>query len=77
MAPELREQIESIAGPMLQGLGYDSTHTGPVRRLTRRELLSYQVRDGVNLVRADAQKRGLMGAIRFRTRMFKESGKVD
>lgn len=77
MDPELREQIEALACPLLQSLGYECDHEGPALRLTRREMLAYQLLDGVNLVRADARRRGLLGALRFRTRLFKETGRVE
>ena len=77
MDPALRERIEAISCPLLHGLGYPCDYEGPTSRLNRRELLAYQLRDGVNLVRADTKRRGLLGALRFRTRLFKETGGLD
>jgi len=74
MDAELREQIERMAGPLLRTFGYDCAYHGPVLRLSRTQMKAFQLADGVALVRADAKRRGWVGALRFRARMFKESG---
>ena len=73
MAPDLRASIEAIAGATLARAGYDVDQAGS-ERLSLAERRMAQVRDGFHLVRFDAAERGWMGALRFRWRIFRDSG---
>jgi hypothetical protein len=56
-------------------LGYPVTETKR-RRLGTAEHLALQVYDGVQLIRKETAHRGLVDAIRFRLRLFRETGGV-
>ena len=73
MPDRQRKKIERIAGDVLSELGYPVTETRR-RRVTRPELLALQAYDGAQLIRKEAQTRGWPEAIRFRLRLFAETG---
>ena len=77
MSAPMRRAIEEIAGPLLAELAYPTDHVGPARRLPLPAMRLLQLADGVGLIRTDARRWGWVGALRFRSRMFKEYGKVD
>jgi hypothetical protein len=77
MEPDLRQAIESLAGPTLRTLGYPCPEAGPPRRLPLWRMVGGQLHDGLNLVRSDLDQRGLIGALRFRWSVFSESGAWD
>ena len=73
MPPKERALIERIAGDVLTSLGYPVEHTGTCR-VSRPHMLALQVYDGVQLTRIEARKRGWPGALRYRLRLFRETG---
>jgi hypothetical protein len=77
MAPSLRRKIEALCADGLRTHGYECLHAGPQERLSRSERRARQVVDGANLIRFDVEARGLMGAIRFRWRLFSEAGRWE
>ncbi len=74
MDPALRERVERIAGAVLARAGYPTDFPEGAERLPPRRMFAYQLADGLNLVRGDVASRGLVGALRFRWRTFRESG---
>jgi hypothetical protein len=58
---------------MLEALGYPVTEHER-RQVSRPELLALQLYDGAQLIRREADKRGWPAAIRFRLRLFSETG---
>ena len=77
MKPKLRHQIESLTAPTLLRLGYPVESPTTLRRLSPRRMALGQIHDGFQLVRSDVALRGWMGAIRFRWRIFRETGVVE
>jgi len=73
----VRARIERVAGATLRSLGYPVSYGGPVRRVPATLMLAWQLEDGVNLVRSDVALRGLSGAVRFRLRLFRETGTLE
>ena len=74
MEPALREHIEALAGQTLAELGYPVSHAGPPERLGPLRMAAGQLFDGAQLLRGDVAERGLFAAVRFRARIFAESG---
>lgn len=77
MAPKLRRRIESLSAPTLVRLGYPVEGHPTLRRLSPRRMALGQAYDGFQLVRSDVALRGWLGAIRFRWRIFQETGAVE
>lgn len=73
MSPSRTRQLERLAGDALLALGYPVTETTR-RRLTTPEQLALQVYDGVRLIQKETEQRGLVDAVRFRLRLFAETG---
>lgn len=76
MDPALARRIGALAAPVLTVLGYPAA-PGPVERPGTTELRLRQLADGARLVRFDVDQRGILGALRFRWRIFRETGGVD
>ena len=74
MDPALRGHVEAIAGETMAALGYPVSHRGRPDRLSPSRMLAGQVLDGVKLLQGDLAERGLVGAVRFRGRIFRETG---
>jgi hypothetical protein len=74
MPLELQRRIEALCADGLRTYGYSCRHNGPQTHLPRGERRLRQVRDGWNLVRFDLDARGVLGALRFRWRLFSEVG---
>ena len=72
--PELQERVQALCADGLRHYGYPCTHQGPQTTLPRAERRLRQLADGANLVRFDVAARGVLGAVRFRWRMFQETG---
>ena len=77
MDPALRGHIEAIAGETLTALGYPVSHRGRPDRLTPTRMLAGQVLDGIRLLQGDMTERGVVGALRFRGRIFRETGRRE
>ena len=77
MEPTLRRRIEALAGPTLERLGYPVETSAPARRLSPTRMAIGQLLDGIQLVRSDASQRGWIGAVRFRIRLFRETGRRE
>ena len=75
MPARRRRRIERIAGDTLDALGYPVSETAR-RRVTAPEMLALQAYDGAQLIRREADQRGWAAAIRFRLRLFAETGKL-
>ena len=73
MDPDTQARIERIAGDVLKTYGYPTSYQGPVRRLSRLELLPLVVRDGFNLVRAEARRRGAVTGFAFVWKLVRTS----
>lgn len=73
MPDRRRQRIERIAGDVLAELGYPVTETQR-QRVGKPALLALQAYDGAQLIRKEAQKRGWAEAVRFRLRLFAETG---
>ena len=67
-------RVEALAADGLRRHGYPCDHEGPAVHMPRGERRIRQLRDGANLVRFDVQLRGAVGALRFRWRLFQETG---
>jgi Sulfotransferase family len=74
LAPDVVRRIESIACETLRDLNYPCLYGGQPVRLTRPKLRLLQLLDGLNLVRAAARERGVLGAMRFHREYFRVSG---
>lgn len=74
MSPALRAQIEAISADVLRSAGYPVEHTGPVVRVPPAKMLALQGIDGLGLVRAEVQQRGVLGAVRYRWDTYRVSG---
>jgi len=68
-----RARIERIAGDVMEELGYAVTEHHR-RRVPPPVMLALQAYDGAQLIRKEADKRGWPAAIRFRLRLFRETG---
>ena len=74
MSPALLARVEAVAGEQLAALGYPVVGLAGSARPPRWRRQLAQLQDGVQLVRFDLKDRGALGALRFRWRMFAESG---
>lgn len=74
MDPAEIAQIERLAGPLLQRFAYPCDHKGPAERLPPYQMAARQLKDGVNLLRAELKERGPVDALALRWRTFQESG---
>ena len=74
MDDRTRRRVEALASAGLRRHGYPCDHEGPAIHMPRVERRVRQLRDGANLVRFDVQHRGAVGALRFRWRLFRETG---
>jgi hypothetical protein len=77
MEPKMRARIEALAGPTLQRLGYSVDGVERATRLSPGRMAMGQVHDGIQLVRSDVALRGWAGALRFRWRLFRETGRRE
>lgn len=74
MSPALLAKVEAVAGDELLAHGYPVEGRPGRDRPPRWRRQLAQLHDGVQLVRFDLNDRGARGALRFRWRMFRESG---
>ena len=77
MDPKRRVRIEALAGPTLKRLGYPVEGSSEAARLSPGRMALGQAHDGIQLVRSDAELRGWFGALRFRWRLFRETGRRE
>ncbi|MBO86496.1 MAG: hypothetical protein CL927_14165 [Deltaproteobacteria bacterium] len=77
MEPELQKRVQALCAEGLRAHGYPCTHEGPQHTLARTERQLRQVMDGINMIRFDLGARGVFGSIRFRWRLFSESGRWE
>lgn len=77
MDPELQRRVEALCADGLRAHGYPCTHDGPQVSLARPERQVRQVIDGLNMIRFDVGARGIIGSLRFRWRLFSESGRWE
>ena len=77
MSPALLARVEAVAGHELQAHGYPLVGVPGRARPPRWRRQLAQLQDGVQLVRFDLKDRGAIGALRFRWRMFAESGALE
>lgn len=73
MPPGLRGRIEAVAGEALRAAGYP-VDGGGQQRVPAWRMAAGQMMDGANLVRFEAKERGWADALRFRWRLFRETG---
>lgn len=74
LSPLLQDRIQALCAEGLREFGYPCTHSGKPATLSRAERRLRQMADGFNLIRFEVAARGVFGAIRFRWRLFRESG---
>jgi len=74
LEPRLQRRVEALCADGLRTYGYPCRHVGPQAHLPRGERRVRQLRDGVGLIRFDVRARGVVGAVRFRWRLFLETG---
>ncbi|MEL6348389.1 MAG: sulfotransferase [Myxococcota bacterium] len=72
MDPGKRRLIERIAGDVLRSLEYPVETQGRCT-VSRPHMLALQIYDGLQLTRRQVQKRGVVEAIRFQARLFRET----
>ena len=74
MEPGLRARVEAVAGAQLLACGYPVDGRPGAERPSRARRRALQLKDGAALLRFEAQARGPVAALRFRWRLFRESG---
>ena len=74
MDPKVQRRVEALAADGLRRHDYPCQHQGPATHMPRVERRLRQLRDGASLVRFDVNHRGMLGAMRFRWRLFRETG---
>lgn len=72
---ELMSTVAGIAREGLARFGYSTEQAAPgATRPSSLELRARQLADGARLVQFDVDQRGVVGALRFRWRLFRETG---
>jgi hypothetical protein len=74
MEPALQARIEAVAGAQLVACGYPVGGQPGATRPSRLRRRALQLKDGAALLRFEARARGPVEALRFRWRLFRESG---
>ena len=77
MDPALRQHVEAIAGETLRALGYPVDYRGRPERLSPARMAAGQALDGIKLLQGDVAQRGLLGALRFRGRIWAETATLE
>jgi len=78
LSAERQKMIEQLTRDVLISLDYPITFADAgMRRLSSGEMLALQVHDGLQLIRRETAKRGLIEAVRFRLRIFRETGALS
>ena len=72
MPDRQRALIERLAGDVLASLDYPITETGRCV-VSQPHMLMLQAHDGLQLIRREVDKRGVISAVRFRMRLFLET----
>jgi hypothetical protein len=62
---QTKARIEEVAAPGLRKFGYDVRYEGPPRRVSRSLMACYQAVDGVNFVRTESRRLGLVRTLQI------------
>ena len=70
--PECK-RIESLAFDGMVAFGYPRLYVSREQRASRMSLLWWQFLDGLNLIKAGIDERGMVGSVRFHLRYFRQT----
>lgn len=71
MTLKQRESLERIAKPMLEKYGYPFEYKGASKRVSKIQMLTYKILDGINLFRHEVRNRGILSGIQFQWRLYR------